>query len=101
MKDEAPKAPVFVYSVRADNTSKLEPDTEEERVNLQMREDLTSLNNSLFLSEAHENIDFLIPFDEVSIGSKQKVFLENYQKDSSWHRSGLESLVPSTIASVL
>ena len=66
-----------------------------------MRQELVNLNNSLFLSEAHENIDFLIPFDEVSIGSKQKVFLLNYQKDSIWHRSGLESLVPSTIASVL
>ena len=66
-----------------------------------MRQDLVNLNTALFLSESNENIELLIPFDEVNIGSKQKMFMENYQKDSMFHRSGLESLVPSTIASVL
>lgn len=46
--------------------------SDEERTNLQMRQSLIDLNNSLFMSEALENVDMLVPFDKIKIGSEMK-----------------------------
>lgn len=48
--------------------------SEPERMNLQTRQTLMDLNSSLFMSESMENIDLLIPFDNISIGSGMKEY---------------------------
>lgn len=41
------------------------------------------------MSETMENIDMIIPFDTVRIGSAVKEYYQNYKKDLMFHQSGL------------
>lgn len=73
LKDEAPKAPIFVYSVN--NSQKIHIDdqaTEDERTNAVTRQSLIDVNQSLYFSESLENIELLIPFDKIKIGKAVK-----------------------------
>lgn len=85
LKDEAPKAPVYIYSVH--NSHKIDMDSmdEQERTNAQTRQLLLDINQSLFMSEITENSELLIPFDEVRLGSKLKEFLSGYDNQKVFH----------------
>ena len=73
LKDEAPKAPIYVYSIN--NSQKVHIDdqsTEDERTNAITRQSLIDINQSLYFSDSLENIELLIPFDKVQIGKSVK-----------------------------
>ena len=90
LKDESPKAPVYIYAVNNDNKLLItETMSEEERTNMQTRQELMNLNQSLFMSEVSENVEMVIPFDTIDIGSKQKPHFANYKKDLRFHTSSL------------
>lgn len=86
LKDEAPKAPVYLYSVNNENVvdfSQLE--SEEERTNAETRQELMNLNLSLFLSETQENYELVVPFDVLQIGKNLKPYLEEYNDKMLFH----------------
>lgn len=90
MKDECPKAPVFLYSVNNKNVVEMDEHSgENERTNAETRQELINLNQSLFFSETEENIELVIPFDTVDIGKNQKKYMKNFNKDSVFHQSSL------------
>jgi hypothetical protein len=43
-----------------------------------MRLKMLEINQSLFMSEAMENAELLIPFDEMKIGGKLKQYIKGY-----------------------
>lgn len=68
LKDEAPKAPVFLFAVGNRNQVAIgQAASEDERTNAATRQRLIDLNQSLFLSEI-EDVDLIVPFDTVQIG---------------------------------
>ena len=67
--------------------------SEDEITNFETRKSLISLNQSLFFSEIMENIDLVIPFDNIKIGSKLKNYMGNYLKNSIFHQSSIQTLV--------
>ena len=67
LRDESPKSPVYLYALNNSNSEYLKTNGELDQ-NDELREKLMSLNQSLFMSETLENIDVVIPFDNVSIG---------------------------------
>jgi hypothetical protein len=67
--------------------------SEDEITNFETRKSLISLNQSLFFSEIMENIDLVIPFDNIKIGSKLKNYMGNYLENSIFHQSSIQTLV--------
>ena len=62
IKDEAPKAPVYLYSIN--NRVNFETDglSPEELTNMETKMELIALNQSLLFSELHD-IELTVPFD--------------------------------------
>jgi len=50
---------------------------------------LIDLNYSLFLSESMENIEMMIPFDEINLGESNEMNFMNYKNDLLFHQSGI------------
>lgn len=48
-----------------------------------------------------EDIELLIPFDKISIGSKVKPYFSGYNKDSAFHSSAIHSLVYQNVYNIL
>jgi hypothetical protein len=89
LKDEAPKAPVFLYSINNENKVNFEGADEAEKTNLETRQKLIDLNYSLFLSESLEHIELMVPFDCIALGGHNKDYFGNYKKDLLFHQSGI------------
>lgn len=101
LKDEAPKAPIFLYSINNHNKVDFNGAEEADKTNLETRQKLIDLNYSLFLSESLDNIELMIPFDKISLGKHNTDFFGNYKKDLLFHQSGVQSLVQQNIYRVL
>lgn len=74
LKDEAPKAPVYIYSVNNQNRFDLQNIDEggmdaDAIINVEKMRELGALNKSLFFSEFEENVDLVVPFDTIEIGA--------------------------------
>ena len=91
LKDEAPKAPVFIYSINNQNKFDLVTDDSKSKmesddiINLELMQQLGALNKSLFFSEFEENVDLVVPFDEISIGKEMKKYFGNYKRESLFY----------------
>mmetsp|Transcript_14952 Transcript_14952/g.25453 ORF Transcript_14952/g.25453 Transcript_14952/m.25453 type:complete len:504 (-) Transcript_14952:21-1532(-) len=103
LKDEAPKAPVFIFSLsnRLQIRDPEEAADEEERTNLETRRELASLNQSLFASESLEHADLLVPFDKLSLGPLLKPYFPGFRRDLVYHESAVQSLVIQNIVDSL
>lgn len=99
LKDEAPKAPVFLFCVNNQNRFDMVAEDAkknmngEEVINLDLMKQLGALNKSLFFSEFDENVDLVLPFDEISIGSELKKYYGKFNPDSLFHRSSLSPMI--------
>jgi hypothetical protein len=63
---------------------------EEDIINMQTKQNLIDLNQSLFYSEIHENIELVVPFgQEIKIGSEINKFFNLYKKEKLFHQSSL------------
>ena len=58
-------------------------------------------NQSLYLSEALENIELMIPFDKIEIGKSISKYFGQYKEDSVFHQSSIHSLVYQNIYNIL
>ena len=66
LKDEAPKAPVYLYSVNNENKVDMSSlESEDERTNAETRQQLMDLNLSLFMADVQEDYELVVPFDVV------------------------------------
>lgn len=102
LKDEAPKAPVYLFSVN--NQYQFEESeglSEEEATNLETRKELIALNQSLSLSETLENIELVIPLDTIKVGKQLEKYLASYDSNLLFHQSALQSLVYQNIYDVI
>ena len=69
LRDESPKSMVYVYSVKNQVVFPYGKDELEQEA-IDHKKKLVELNQTLFYSDnIFENIDLLVPFDKVSIGS--------------------------------
>lgn len=99
LKDEAPKAPVFLFCINNQNRFDMVAEDAkknmngEEVINLDLMKQLGALNKSLFFSEFDENVDLVLPFDEISIGSELKKYYGKFNPDSLFHRSSLSPMI--------
>lgn len=78
LKDEAPKAPVYLYSINNDFAK--DDDTalnEEEMTNRETRNELIGLNQSLLFGEL-QDIELVVPFDKIRIGKGLKKHMSAY-----------------------
>lgn len=86
LKDEAPKAPVYIYSINNQNKFDLEnlgDDVDDDDIiNLEKMRELGALNKCLFFSEFEENVDLVVPFDTVDIGKGVKKYFGKYNSSS-------------------
>ena len=102
LKDEAPKAPVYIYSINNSNKISVDEEaTEEERTNAITRQNLMDLNHSLYLGETLENIELMIPFDKIHIGDAINQYFGQYNPESVFHQSSIHSLVYQNIYNIL
>lgn len=106
LKDEVPKAPVFIYSINNQNRFDLMGAEEskmddEDIINLEKMRELGALNKSLFFSEFEENVDLVVPFDTVAIGEHVKKYFGRYKADSLFHKSSLPPLLLQSINNVI
>ena len=86
LKDEAPKAPVYVYSVNNSQKIQIEDEADEaERTNAMTRQQLIDINQSLFFSEITEISDLVIPFDQIQVGKSLSKYLSNYNNEKIFH----------------
>ena len=69
--------------------------------NIEMMKHLGALNKSLFFSELKENVDLVIPFDEISIGKQLKKYFGKFNADSLFYKSSLPPLVIQTINNIV
>lgn len=107
LKDEAPKAPVFIFCLN--NQNKYDMVTEDakknmngdEVINHDLMKQLGALNKSLFFSEFDENVDLVLPFDQISIGTELKKYFGRFEHDSLFHRSSLPPLVTQSVNNIL
>lgn len=90
LKDEAPKAPVYIYSVNNSQKIQIEDEADEaERTNAETRQQLIDINQSLFFSEITEIADLVIPFDHVEIGKSLNGYMSNYNNEKMFHQSAI------------
>lgn len=92
IRDEAPKAPIYLYAVEGANPYKKSED--------RIKFDLAKMNKCLWLGELLPTFDLVVPFN--SLYMKQtypsNLLLKKYlgklaTKDSVYHRSALQSIV--------
>ena len=59
---------------------------EEDIINMQTKQSLIDLNQSLFYSEIHENIELVVPFgQEIKLGKEIFKFFNSYKKENIFH----------------
>jgi hypothetical protein len=90
IRDEVPKAPVMLYSLKnqnkfneEDRATMSQAEYESERtVKDEMMKGLEDLNQSLWLSELSEEVNLVIPFDTPVFGENSLLSQENYSQSS-------------------
>jgi hypothetical protein len=55
----------------------------------------------LFFSEITDNVDLMIPFDDVNIGSGLKKYFGNYNNEKVFHQSAIQTLVQQNIYNII
>lgn len=102
LKDEAPKAPVYIYSVNNSQKIQIQDEADEaERTNAQTRQQLVDINQSLFFSEITENADLIVPFDKVEIGKSLQPYFANYDTEKIFHQSSIQTLVYQNVYNIV
>ena len=94
IKDEAPKAPVYLYSINNPVSIKVSND----ETNPDMQRELLSINQAMLYS-ALEDIDMVVPFDQIKLGEKTKKYFEPV--DNAFTATGIYSMVYSNILDTL
>jgi hypothetical protein len=98
VRDEAPKAPIMLYSLKNHNVFSDDEETLDDGVQRNVRAQLQEINQSLWLSELASLCDVAVPMDTPSFGKKALINGARYQDHNYFQKSALYAMAIDNLA---